>query len=81
MKYLGINTVLRKQMQNLWNRPRRWPIYAALIALSFFAFFALRGQNKPLHVSNKSNDVRHGLLSRTLPVKPVTDNTMENTAQ
>jgi hypothetical protein len=81
MKYLGINTVLREQKQNLWNRPSRWPICAALIALSFFAFFALRGQNKPLPVSNKSNDVRHDLLSRTFSVKPVTDNTMENTAQ
>lgn len=80
MKYLSINTALREQKQNIWNRPRRWPIYCALIALSFLAFFALPGQQKSRSISN-NNNVRNDCLKRTFSVKPATDNTMENTAQ
>jgi len=81
MKYLSINTALREQKQNLWNRPRRWPVYAALIMLTFLAFFALPGQKNSRSASNPNNEVHKDVLNRTLAVQSVGDNTMENTTE
>ncbi len=79
MKYLTINTALREQRQNLWNRPRRWPVYAAMILLAFLGFLALPGRSNPRFVSNKNNEVRIAVLKKTLSARSVADNTKENT--
>jgi len=78
LKYLSINTALRDQTQRIWNRPQRWPVFAAVTLLTFLGILALHGRN-PLALTDAKNNnaFRKADQNSSLPVRLPADNTKE----